>query len=533
MSVWYLELDDEITDAVARLRAAKDDRVVLVVPPGSRIGTGRINFRLLAREAETRGLGIALVSGDAQVRALAASAGLSVFATVSESEAAKSGAAVADGVAALAAASATGPDMGGVPTTRSTAPGPGGAAAVTLPGSRTRQGDAHRAPTIGRKPRSRTRRMAMAGGAVALVALIGGGAIFGAYATTTATILLTQGASPLGPVTLTFTVAPDQASDPGLGIVAGRLVEIPLSAQGAVTATGSTTGGNRADGVVTFRNSSANPIPIPDQTLVATVDGIQFETQESIRVPPGASMDVSIRAVDNGVAGNVPANTIVQMAPELFRQLGNGTVTNKEGTVNGSTQVDPVILDTDFDSALNSLRTQLGNDLLQHASAPDGLEAGELVFPSTAAGSDVGTTPDRTSVVGQPVDSMPISASMTGSVLAVKQADLDAVAAAVLVAQAASGANLVDGSLVVDVAGPGPDPGTWLATATGRAFDDTIAEAALVDMIKGKTRSVAQGILNLYGSATITLSPDFMPTLPDDPQRISLTITKPPGGLNP
>ena len=88
MSVWYLELDDEITDAVARLRAAKDDRVVLVVPPGSRIGTGRINFRLLAREAETRGLTLALVSSDAQVRALAASAGLDVYATVSESEAA-------------------------------------------------------------------------------------------------------------------------------------------------------------------------------------------------------------------------------------------------------------------------------------------------------------------------------------------------------------------------------------------------------------------------------------------------------------
>ena len=87
MSVWYLELDDEITDAVARLRAAKDERVILVVPPGSRIGTGRINFRLLAREAETRGLTIALVSGDAQVRALASSAGLAVFATVSESEA--------------------------------------------------------------------------------------------------------------------------------------------------------------------------------------------------------------------------------------------------------------------------------------------------------------------------------------------------------------------------------------------------------------------------------------------------------------
>ena len=51
-------------------RALLDDKVVLVLPPGSRIGTGRINFRLLAREAETRGLSVALVSADAQVRAL-------------------------------------------------------------------------------------------------------------------------------------------------------------------------------------------------------------------------------------------------------------------------------------------------------------------------------------------------------------------------------------------------------------------------------------------------------------------------------
>ena len=31
MAVWYLDNDDEITDAVARLRAATDDRVVFVL----------------------------------------------------------------------------------------------------------------------------------------------------------------------------------------------------------------------------------------------------------------------------------------------------------------------------------------------------------------------------------------------------------------------------------------------------------------------------------------------------------------------
>ena len=44
MTIWYLDNEDEITDAVARLRQADDESVVFVVPPGSRIATGRINF---------------------------------------------------------------------------------------------------------------------------------------------------------------------------------------------------------------------------------------------------------------------------------------------------------------------------------------------------------------------------------------------------------------------------------------------------------------------------------------------------------
>ena len=39
------------------------------------------------------------------------------------------------------------------------------------------------------------------------------------------------------------------------------------------------------------------------------------------------------------------------------------------------------------------------------------------------------------------------------------------------------------------------------------------------------TISEAHGILDQLGTATITLSPDFMPTLPDDPNRIVLNLT--------
>ena len=74
--------------AAARIRAAADPRVGLVLPFGSRVATSRINFRLLAREAMSHGRRLDIVAPDASARALAASAGLPVFASVGEYEAA-------------------------------------------------------------------------------------------------------------------------------------------------------------------------------------------------------------------------------------------------------------------------------------------------------------------------------------------------------------------------------------------------------------------------------------------------------------
>src|SRR5664279_2674373 len=82
----YLDIDDEITSAAARIRAADEVRVALVVPSGSRLATSRINFRLLAREAQSRSRQLLIVAPDAATRSLAASAGITVYATVRELE---------------------------------------------------------------------------------------------------------------------------------------------------------------------------------------------------------------------------------------------------------------------------------------------------------------------------------------------------------------------------------------------------------------------------------------------------------------
>jgi hypothetical protein len=90
--VIYLDSDDEITSAAARIRALEGRRVAVVLPYGSRVATSRINFRLLARDAQSNGKDLAIVAGDAATRALAASAGLAVFGTVHEYESVTAGA---------------------------------------------------------------------------------------------------------------------------------------------------------------------------------------------------------------------------------------------------------------------------------------------------------------------------------------------------------------------------------------------------------------------------------------------------------
>ena len=86
-SIIYLDVDDEITTAAARIRTATDTKVALVLPSGSRLATSRINFRLLSREALERNRVLSIVAADAAARAIAASAGLPVHATVAEFEA--------------------------------------------------------------------------------------------------------------------------------------------------------------------------------------------------------------------------------------------------------------------------------------------------------------------------------------------------------------------------------------------------------------------------------------------------------------
>jgi hypothetical protein len=302
---------------------------------------------------------------------------------------------------------------------------------------------------------------------------------------------------------------------------------VPATVEGTVTASGSGTPLTaRAGGTVTFTNHSPNPIPVADQTIVSTTTGVTFETQDVITVPPGASMDVRIKAIDKGPGGNVDAGTITQMPDTLKNTLNGGTVTNKAPTTGGQSQPQRIIQGADYDAALSDLTARLQTELAHQAATPPTLPADGIVYPATVLPGQVTTSPPREQVVGQPVPSAGISASMTGSVLTSSTSEIMDVATRML-ETAKPGTEFVPNSIRVATGDPivGPDGVVaYQATASGLAYDRQLDEAQLRNAVKGMTISQAHVILDPLGQATITLSPDFMPTLPDDPNRIVLKI---------
>ncbi len=313
MAIYYLDAEDEITSAAARIRDSSDNRIALVLAGGSRVATSRINFRLLAGEAKRRNKQLAIVVADPAVQSVARTAELPVFATVGEYEKAE---AVRAGGGPELATTATlgelamtlGPNGSrGRPTTAP--PGPAGPAQK-------------RRARIGGVPPS-----VLAGLAAVVVLVVGLGAFF-FYPS--ATVAITVREETLGPMNLSVTVDPkvttpnDQAAT-----VPGVAKAFPVDVSGSFDASGESVVETPATGTVTF--SSENTlldVPIPAGTQVTTASGIAFATTAARTVKKATfstgrrgTVDAPVTAVKNGTAGNVPANTIVRVPSDLAALL--------------------------------------------------------------------------------------------------------------------------------------------------------------------------------------------------------------------
>ncbi len=340
-AIIYLDVDDEITSAAARIRTLEDDRIALVLPLGSRLATSRINFRLLAREAEARGKRVEVVTNDASARALAASAGLPTHLSVAAYEAGPEGAgaegagpegggpaarppgtadgAEGDGSAGSADGSGGGPRRGhrDAATTHDAAAAPDGPATRGAAGTadwtgaaggsappRPRPGAAiddsptvaipvlrppaeRRAPVpqVGRRP-ARPRGPIIAA-AVFFVALLAAFGVAGFTLLPSAEIVLVPASGTLGPVELNVT-AQTGVTQPDLAnlLVPATRFTFDVEAADTFPATGVKVTETAAGGEVTFSSlNTGSSNKIAKGGIVKTELGIEFRTLAEITLP--------------------------------------------------------------------------------------------------------------------------------------------------------------------------------------------------------------------------------------------------------
>jgi len=588
MAIFYLDIDDEITSAAARIRGTEDLVVVLVLPAGSRIATSRINFRLLAREAQQRSRRLSIVAPDASARALAATAGLAAFASTMEYE---SSVAQPASVGEKAAAPATVPAVGVAVQPRAPAPDAGpdagpavaqarrltpdelaardvalaggvaGGASGSTPGSASSVRDVDRdagrlgmlephataarlGPSTGlgpereqaATPRSHRRRTALLVGLLVLVFLgVAGGAA--AYLLLpSASIVLTIRSAPLAPVEFVVTADPAAtAPDPAAAVVPATRLEIPLTASGTFKSTGKRVESAKATGEVRWTNCDPTlSYTIPAGTVVRTPSGVGFATAEAVFLPvapptstPGKYV-CQIRTIGIVAVGDGSAGNVgvgaITVVPGKYNNVVI-SVRNPVATTGGIRTEFPKVIQKDVTAALAALGKQLDAQLAAGAAAPAGLPAGSTAFPETATRGAATPTVDPTTLVDQEVAQFDLGVTATGTIVTVDQAPILALGEARLAAAVPADRDMVAGSALVTV-GPGTvDAQRVRFGVTARAESaPRVDESALRTQLKGRSPTEARAILAAYGDATVTLWPSWATTIPTFDARVDLRV---------
>jgi hypothetical protein len=520
MTVCYLDADDEITTAVARLRSAEDPSVLLVLPPGSRIGTSRINFRLLAAEAQARGRELAVATPDRGVRSLAATAGIVAYPSVAEYEAASRGAPA---------------DAMGVPVAE---PRPEREAPPLFPALPP---DEPVAPTAAhrrlRRPRlaALDRRTLRWAAALAVLLLLIGAGVAAAVVLPSARITVTPVTTAAGPVVLDVVADPDApADDPATGVVRAERLAIPLEVSGRFAATGRDVALTRATGRVRFTSENTLfDVTVPSNTEVSTQSGIRFVTTESVVVPRASfstgrtTADAPVQAVEGGPSGNVAANTITREPATLRAALVS--VNNPEPTGGGTRSETPFVSQSDYDAAMRQLTRELNQALEPAVSALAERETELMVHPGTASRGRITPDPAAGDVVGRRgAASFELALRATGSVTAVRESDLAPLAEARLRESLDPGYTIFPGSMDVEVGQGRVHGATVQYSLQARAEQSRALDAAaLLAEVKGRPVEEARRLLSRYGRVEIEIWPSFVEAIPTFDPRVSLVVGPP------
>ena len=537
----YLDVDDEITSAAARIRLAAAERVALVLPYGSRLATSRINFRLLAREAVERGKQIEVICADASARALALAAGLTVHASVAAFE--------GRGPDLGASGSGSGGASSGGAAGGSAAAGAGAAARAGAADALEPDDDTHtrvlttprrsspRVPIVGPpRPPIRTGVAVGIGLGVVLLVLVAG--FLAAELLPSATIVLHPRSESIAPLSLTIEAHADATAVDAEGLVIpAQRVTFDVAAAQTFTATGVKIIDSKATGNVTFSNLDTGGANRVDAgSIVRTPSGIEFRTLAAVTLPSAtiefpftlvpSTSTVAVEAVEAGPPGNVGNNEITIVPKGENKNLLK--VTNKEATSGGESRQATEISQADVDAAMAAIEAALVSDLDTQLAAGAGVPPGITTFPASLALGEATYVTDPAALVGTEATEFTLDATAEGTVIGVDPSPIGDLAETRLRTRVTAGWTLVDASIQPVIGTPTVigEVVSYPVTISGTQIHD-VDEVALLAQIKGLILADARNRLDDYGDVEISLWPDWVSKIPTRADRITFTVGDP------
>jgi hypothetical protein len=546
----YIDVDDDITSIIGKVKGAKNKVVALVPPKRTGVLQSAVNLRLLARAAQQSGKHLVLISGNSALGALAAAASIPVARNLqSKPEIAESteevedeGEDIIDGAELpIGDHARTGDDAAAFAS-----PTVDGAIADnvaeetprTIPSLPLRQSRRAAGQRSAKIPNFDTFRKRLALGIGAGVLLIGF-LVWATWFAPNARILITArtvGTSANSKVTF----VPDGKTDMTAGTLKAARQQIKKEIS-TVTfdATGSKTVGEKAKGEVFFQNCESNTaVTVPAGTGVSA-GGLTYITQAAVTVPgatpswppgctPGVSSAVAVVAQDIGdeydadegirfnVAGHSNSSTTL-----YFRAVADDDITG------GSKRTITVVSKADVQKAADQAAGQ-NNDAVKKQLAGK--------FGSDAVGIDQTFGIDQAELKSNPVvdaeapdGKAQLSGSLAFTMLGVEKSEagrfLDAHFAKQLEGKNDqrvydNGASKIS---FVDVVNEGGKyAGTLVATAKiGPKIEDKTVKSEARGKRYGDVQSNLGRIPGVE-NVDIKFSPFWVRTVPNDEKRISI-----------
>lgn len=310
------------------------------------------------------------------------------------------------------------------------------------------------------------------------------------------------------------------------GRLPARLVEVEVEGREQIPASGSQlVPQTPASGSVVFTNLTGVALELPAGSIVTTGQAprIRFATTRPGSLPgeAGSLLTLPVQAVNPGESGNLPAASLTALEGPAGL---NVAVTNPAPTTGGGDQAVPAPSQADrqrlYAQLAAGLEQTAAGELLGSPGTPGLIDPGDLLLTPQPALAEV-LEEIYTPADDSPSASIELSLRLRFQVQVVRQADLQALAAAVLDANLPAGYRPAGGEILIrNQAAPVVDAGgtaAWRIQASRpiQAHPDPQATAALLTGLSPQQAAARLAErLDLAQAPNIRLFPAWWPRLP-------------------